>query len=759
MREGYNIVAWYLAFAALYILLSDQILHAAVTDPRRLMTISMIKGWMFVLTTGFLLGYLVRRLILKRISREDDLHSLVQTVPDQIWVKDVQGNYLSCNQAFCESIGKTEAELVGHHVDDIVPDDQAQRIAELDRTIVDTGVPIHWVEERTVNGKPAFYSTSKLPIRDSEGKITGILGISRDITEHKVMEETLRQSEQEFRAVVESSPNGILMVDESGKITLINREVERAFGYSRRELVGRPVEVLIPQEQRSAHVLQRDEFGQNPRSRAMDHAKDISGVRKDGSIFPVQVGLTPVKSGSGAFVLATIQDLSDQVSAEEKIRKLALYDNLTALPNRNLFNKQLEAAILQAKAGDYRLSLLAVNLDRFKGINDLLGHGAGDQVLREVAQRLRDSLRDRDFIARVGADDFFVVAPNTSDLAALANKIHETVNRPIIISGQEYRITAGIGIASYPHDSNESGELQRYADMALSTAKEKGPGAFEFYSESLEHRSVRRLALETALRGALERNELSIQFQPIVSLGDCQASGAEALLRWNHPELGFVPPDQFIPIAEETGLILPIGAWVLREACNAAGRWLQAGRELSYISVNLSPRQFHDEKLTETVLAALAESGLKADQLQLEITEGMVVDDPEASTALLCHLKSLGVWLAMDDFGTGYSSLSHLKRFPIDRIKIDRSFIQDTPEDEESAAIVRAIIGLARGLKRTVVAEGVETAEQVAFLDDLGCECIQGYYFSRPLPEKDAEKMCGHVWDSTAWNEALKKAA
>lgn len=756
--EGYRIVALYVIISSLYILLSDRIVTALVSDSDRLLTISLIKGWCFVVATGALLGYLVRRLILKVIARECELQTLIQTIPDLIWLKDLNGRYIAVNQALCSAMNLTAEEMIGNRMHEVSEDDQARRIADLDQTIIETGLPLNWVEQKIAGGRTLFYSVSKLPIFDHLGKVRGVLGVARDITEHKQMEETLRQSEQQFRAVVESSPIGILMADEQGRITLINKEVERAFGYSRRELVGRPVEVLMPNELRAGHVQHRMEFNDSPRSREMSH-QDIQGQRKDGSKFPIQVGLSPLQAGNGVYVLATIKDLSEQATAEEKIRKLALFDNLTALPNRNLFNQQLESMILDAKRSSSRVSLLAVNLDRFKAFNDLLGHGVGDQVLKEVAVRLREGLRDKDFIARIGGDDFVVIAPNTNDVAALATKIQAVVNQPLEVGDKEYRVTASVGISSFPHDSQEPAELLRLADMALSSAKEKEAGTFEFYSEMLAHKSSRRLAIETALTHALDRNEFTLHYQPIVDFEKGRAGGAEALIRWNSKDLGFVPPDQFIAIAEESNRILEIGSWVLREACRQAGKWIREGRQLDYISINLSPKQFHDEHLTEKILQVLQECGLQACQLQLEITEGVVIDDPDTSTRVLQHLKSLGVRIAMDDFGTGYSSLSHLKKFPIDCIKIDRSFIQDVPEDDESSAIVASIIGLAKGLKRTVVAEGVETAQQAAFLECMGCESVQGYFFSRPVPGPDFSDLCGREWDASTWRVELYKAA
>lgn len=760
LQEANRIVAGYFVVAGSYILASDRLVGAVTKDPETILRISLLKGWLFVSITALFLAILVRRLVHKCIAREADLHNLVQTVPDMIWVKDLQGRYVSGNPPFFAALGLTEKQIIGHRLEEVSDDDRAHRIADLDKTILETGLPVNWVEaSETPDGKRLFYAISKLPIRNANDEITGIVGVSRDITEHKATEESLRHSEQQFRAVVESSPNGVLMIDESGRITLVNKEIERAFGYSRRELIGKAAEVLLPQTHANDHLKFRQYFVHSPQGQLPDKPTNITGLHKDGREFPIQVGLTPVRAGSGAYVLATVRDLSEQVSAEEKIRNLVLFDNLTALPNRNLFHQQLIAMIAKAETVDGRVSLLTVDLDRFKGINDLLGFSAGDQVLKEIAQRLTEALRDRDFIARVGADEFAVVAPNTSDVASLAQKIKATIERPIEIGERTYQLTASIGISSYPGDANGAAELQQFAELALGQAKQSAAGSIEFYSEVLTHRSLRRMAVESALRGALERNEFSIHYQPVVDLASGRSSSAEALLRWRHPDLGQVSPAEFIPIAEETDLIGSIGEWVLRQACNAAGRWVAAGKSLDLISVNLSPRQFHDDRLCETVLDTLEAAGLEPKHLQLEVTEGMIIENPEASVATLRHLRNVGIRIAMDDFGTGYSSLAYLKHLPLDRIKIDRSFVKDLPDDAESAAIVRSIIGLALGLQKVTIAEGVETLEQAALLSELGCESVQGYYFSRPLPEDEYEAICGKSWHPETWQTRFPRAA
>lgn len=721
--KGMFVVLSYVTFAALWILLSDRVVGLFVTDPVRIVAVSMYKGWAFVAVTGALLFIHVSRLIRSIESREGHLQTLIQAIPDMIWVKDADGRFIAANEALCRAMDTSEADMIGRRTQDFSDDPDAVRIAALDKEVLESGQALNWVESLFRKGQHVTFSITKVPLKDEQGQIIGVLSISRDITELKKIEEASRQSEERFRAVVEGSPNGVVVLDPTGRISLVNREVERAFGYDRTELLGGSIDLLIPDRSQSVSA--------NPN---LNH--EVQGRHRDGTLFPAEVGITPVETGQGVLMLATIQDMSEKKVAEERIRRLALFDELTGLPNRNLFlqcvNETLSESIHEGK-----LSLLFLDIDRFKQINDTLGHAAGDAVLREVGHRLRASLREKDLVARVGGDEFVILTPNTSDLSALARKVSNLIGEPMQIGSMAVHVSAAVGIASFPQDAKNSDELQRFADMALECAKEQGSGMVEFYSEALASRSTRRLEIESALRGALDRNEFTLNYQPIVDLQGGNGVAAEALIRWTHPDLGFVPPDQFISVAEETGLILQIGAWVLRESCFAAGRLKEAGKPLSYISVNLSSRQFRDPTLSQTVSEALASSGLEAHELQLEITESMVMDDPVASAELLRGLKGLGIRIAMDDFGTGYSSLAYLKRFPLDVIKVDRSFVKDLPDDSDSAAITEAIVGMANSLKLRVVAEGVETKEQLDFLASLGCHYVQGYYFSRPVVERE----------------------
>ena len=427
--------------------------------------------------------------------------------------------------------------------------------------------------------------------------------------------------------------------------------------------------------------------------------------------------------------------------AEDSLKHVAMHDPLTGLPNRRHFNQALATGIARAGRAGHGLGVLFVDLDRFKNINDGLGHSAGDQVLKTCAQRFAEALRESDLIAHISGDEFVVLLERCNEpeaAIAVARKLLTAAARPILLNGQELALTASVGIAQYPADGSDSETLLKHADIALFRAKEQGRNNYQFYSAQMNTHTAERLAMEGKLRHALERGELSLHYQPKLDVRTRQVSGVEALLRWNSPELGSVSPATFIPLAEETGLIVPIGAWVLREACKQAKRWQDSGLPGTRVAVNLSARQFRDPMLGQAIGTAFAESGLDPRLLELEITESMVMQEPEKAAALLQDLKSMGLYLSIDDFGTGYSSLAYLKRFPIDSLKIDRSFIKDIPANSDDLAITQAVVAMAHGLRLRTVAEGVETEEQLEWLKRFGCEEIQGYLFSKPLPAEEA---------------------
>jgi diguanylate cyclase (GGDEF)-like protein len=445
-----------------------------------------------------------------------------------------------------------------------------------------------------------------------------------------------------------------------------------------------------------------------------------------------------------SFALENFDRADEKSRADERIEYLASHDSLTGLPNREMFNGLLRHAIETAQRHARKFAVLFIDLDRFKVINDSLGHDAGDMLLVEVSHRLRGALRASDVVARLGGDEFVVILEETTerhDVERIASDLLSMLGQPLQLSGHECHTTASIGIAMYPADGDDAQALTKNADMAMYLAKEDGKNGFRFFSRDVKVQSIERLTLETALRHALEREQFSLHYQPKIDIASSQITGVEALLRWEHPDFGMVPPMQFIPLAEETGLIVPIGRWVLMEACAQNMAWQRRGLLPVSMAVNLSPRQFVDAHLLRDVDEALAASGMSPVLLQLEVTESMVMRNVARAVRVLDAIQSRGIRLAIDDFGTGYSSMSLMKQFPIDTIKIDRSFVRDLAEDPEDQAIAQAIISMGKALGMTVVAEGVETSEQQEFLRSHACDEMQGYLFSRPLPPRDLAEL------------------
>jgi diguanylate cyclase (GGDEF)-like protein/PAS domain S-box-containing protein len=562
------------------------------------------------------------------------------------------------------------------------------------------------------------------------------------------------------RDVLEAAPDALVIVDDEGVILQLNGPAEQLFGYSRGELVGRPVESLIPVRYRAAHVRQRTEYGRDLRRRPMGHGPELYGLRSDGTEFPVEISLSPLRTRRGMLVIAAVRDISARKRAEAErshlireralyaeISRLARHDALTGLPNRSLLHDRLAAAIASGQRHGTRLAVLFLDLDRFKQVNDSLGHATGDQLLQAIATRLSESVRGTDTVCRQGGDEFVVLLSDVQrkeDVAAATSKVIAAVNGPHKVGRRHLHATASVGVALYPENGRDADTLLKNADIAMYYAKDHGRDHFRFFDEEMNARIVERQALETSLRSALAREEFHLRYQPKVSLATGRMTGAEALLRWEPPDRGVVMPETFIPVAEDCGLIVPIGRWVLGEACRQAREWQRSGLETVPIAVNISALEFRHDGFLDGVRAVLHASGLEPRLLELEVTETVLMESVAGTAAVLRALKAMGLSLAVDDFGTGYSSLSYLMQFPIDALKLDRSFVQEIGGGAGDSPVISAVIGLGTSLGQRVIAEGIETQEQLAFLQGQRCQEGQGFHFSQPLPGEEFATLLGH---------------
>ena len=551
----------------------------------------------------------------------------------------------------------------------------------------------------------------------------------------------LNKANQTLSVLIQASPLAIFVLDTEAKVSLWNPAAQEMFGWTESELLNRPFP-LIPDDQQEAFQAS---FADALSGKIITDY-ETRRQKKDGSLIDVNVWRAAFYDADGEIsgIMAIVADITERKQAEARINYLAYHDTLTGLPNRVSFEEHLAASI--ALAGNEResLAVMFLSLDRFKKFNDTLGHIIGDQLLRNVAERLTLSLGEGNTVARFGSDEFsFLLTRITEaeDAARLAREFQAVLDRSFNVEGHDLYVTSSIGISLYPDDGHDAQGLLKSAGAALYRAKQAGGGNYQFYTADMNERALHRLALENQLRWALERGEFKVYYQPQVSIDTGQITGMEALVRWQHPELGLVSPAEFIPLSEDTGLVAPIGEWVLRTACAQTKSWQDCGFNNLHVAVNLSPRQFQQPDLTSVVLRLLEETGLDASCLELEVTESSVMKNAETAISTLRELKAMGIRISIDDFGSGYSSLSYLKHLPIDVLKIDQSFVRDMTTDPKDAAIVMAIIQLAHSLQLQVKAEGVETEDQLHFLRLLRCDEMQGYLFCRPLPVEAFENL------------------
>ena len=669
----------------------------------------------------------------KRFEQElRKLYRALEQSPASVIITDADGTIEYANPKVEEITGYKADEVIGKNPRIFKSGDKSQEdYKELWETIVAGKTWRGQFHNKRKDGSIYWEAASISPVRDEEGRITHFIAVKEDITARKRAEEQLRMN----ATVFETTTEGIMVTDADNRVRTVNPAFTRITGYRAEEIVGRNPRILSSGRHDQAFYASLWET----LARTGYWHGEIWNRRKDGSVYPEWMSLALIRDDKGQVQehVAVFSDISQRKEDEAQIRRQANYDALTGLPNRSLLFERVDSALRSARREKWIVALLFVDLDRFKVVNDSMGHVVGDELLRQVAQRLNDQVRDGDTVARFGGDEFVLLLEDidrAEDAAVIARKVITSLENEFSLVSREVFIGASVGITLYPVDADDAAVLLRNADMAMYRAKEAGRNTYRFYTKEMNTAVQSRMDMERELRLALERDQLSLDYQPIVRIDDGTMAGLEALLRWRHPRLGQVPPAEFVPLLEETGFIREVGGWVLSRACAKLAQW-RAQRGDLRISVNLSSRQIALGLSAAEVLKTIDSAGLPPDAVTLEITEGLMLEGSAKVRSWLEDVHTAGVGLAVDDFGTGYSSLGYLKRFPMDRLKIDRSFVLGLPDSREDALLVRAIHSMATSLDLKVVAEGIETAEQAGFLADLGCELGQGFLYSRPVAE------------------------
>lgn len=566
-----------------------------------------------------------------------------------------------------------------------------------------------------------------------------ILGIAyQSVRSEKRISAQTAAYELKFQSVIESANDAIIVANQNGTIIQWNRGAESIFGHAKEEALGQNLKLIVPAQHRKKHGAALARFAQTGVPNVVGKTYELTGLRKDGSEFPVELSLGTWRTEQGMFYSSIIRDITERKVTEERISSLAFLDPLTGLPNRRLFRERLAGALESSEAKEDPFALLYMDLDHFKMVNDTFGHSVGDALLHEVTIRLKKQATEMDTISRLGGDEFTLLLPKSDSKKAadFAQRILDLFNEAFYFNGEELFVTPSIGISVYPTDGQDADTLIKHADLALYRVKEQGKNNFQFFTPAMNEEYSRRSKIAIGLRKGLDRGEFTVHYQPQIDIHSGAIIGAEALVRWTHPHMGPISPAEFIPVAEETGTIIGLGEFVLREACRQNKAWQDEGMPPFRMAINISARQFAQTDICGSVRNALADSGLEAKYLELELTESIIQGTSDA-VATMEALKEMDVHLSIDDFGTGYSSLSYLKLFPIDTLKIDQHFTRNLLADAKDAALVDTIIRLAHNLDLKVIAEGVETAEQLAFLKEHYCDYVQGYLFNRPLPPEE----------------------
>ncbi|MHB8842350.1 MAG: sensor domain-containing protein [Candidatus Aquicultor sp.] len=671
---------------------------------------------------------------------EERYRSIINGAAEGFWLINPQLETVEVNESLCRMLEYSREEMLGKKPFDFTDKENAKIFKDQTSRIAGCSQRHYDIVLKSKSGKDIYTRFNATTVRDKDGNTISAFAFVTNISELKLIERSLLESKERMEQLYRVIPSAIFTVDADSIITGFNKKAEEITGYASEEVVGKKCSIFAISKCLKGCSL----YTRNVAKPIM--GKGCTIKRKDGEERIISKNADLIKDVNGRIIggVESFEDVTEQKQAAEMLNYIAYYDALTGLPNRMLFYDRFTTAINNASRNGDMLAIIFLDLDNFKTVNDTLGHGVGDQLLHDVAVRLKDNLRSADTIARLGGDEFIVLLPRlrrTQDAAKITQKIIDSLRPPFSFGDREFHITASAGVALYPNDGDGAHALLRNADIALYRAKEYGKDSYQFYIPAMGDKALERLALENSVRKALERQEFLLYYQPIVDLTTGNIVALEALLRWQHPDHGLVYPSEFIPILEETGLIIPVGEWVVNTACKQAKTWQDKGLPPIRMAVNLSPRQFQQEGMVEMICEALDKSGLSPEYLELEITESAVMKDVDSAVTMFHKLKELGMYISVDDFATGYSSLSFLKRFPADTLKIDQSFIRDAIQNTNDAEIARAIITLAHNLGMKAIAEGVETVEQLEFLRRLKCDEIQGYVFSRPLPVQEATEL------------------
>ncbi|NLV23745.1 MAG: EAL domain-containing protein [Deltaproteobacteria bacterium] len=753
-KKALRIILAFILASVAWVLLTDTFLALHFSEIENLLWWQTAKGFFYLLVTSCFLFFILRRSFntthaaQERIEKsEARFVAFMENLPAYAFIKDNRHRFLFVNRMYEKGFGVPPEEWLGKTIQEMVPDIEDGQFLEYG--VVDQNKGFSQKKETVqIRGQQRVFMTSKFPIYF--GQETSLGGICIDITEweevikeHQAAKADLSISHQ----AIEASSNGIMICEAANPklpIAYVNPAFEKITGYSKKEVVGRNPRFLAGDDRPQGGLIEV----RNALTEQREADVELRNYRKDGNLFWNELRIAPVRNVDGTVThfVGVINDITDRKRYEKELEHKATHDTLTSLPNRVLLDDRIKQNIFYADRSQKMVAVLLLDLDRFKRINDTLGHRAGDLLLREVAKRLMVSVRECDTVARFGGDEFVVVLAELAelnDIRFVIRRILKNLARPFPINDHKLEINTSIGISLFPQDGHNAETLVQRADLAMYQAKQLGGNAFCYFSPEMTAKAQDALAVEAGLREALRQGEFLLYCQPKVDICNGRITGVEALVRWRHPEKGLLPPGYFIPVAEESGLILPIGRWCLEEACRQARQWENNGVQIRQISVNVSARQFRQEAFVQQIREVFSRTGADPRMLSIEITESMVLQDMAGALKTIAQLKELGLSLQLDDFGTGYSNFNSLRQFQVEYLKIDCSFTRDALLEPRAAAIVQSIIAIARNLGIKSVAEGVETGEQLEFLARHGCDEFQGFLFSKPISPKEIVSLLG----------------